>query len=116
MIQRSAVKFIHSLAEQFPAILILGPRQCGKTTLAKHYLRGEYFDLERPSDYEIFADNIEFAISQFKGPLIFDEAQMMPDLFPVLRSLIDQKRNQNGRFYVLGSVNPALIRNISESL
>ncbi len=48
MIKRLEVPLIHELAEQFPAILVLGPRQCGKTTLARHFLKGEYFDLEKP--------------------------------------------------------------------
>jgi predicted AAA+ superfamily ATPase len=116
MIKRQAEIIVRELAQQFPAVLILGPRQCGKTTLARHFLTGEYFDLERPSDQQIFADDIEFALRRFKAPLIFDEAQMLPDLFPVLKSMIDLDRQQNGRFYLLGSVNPVLIKHISESL
>ncbi|GAG26708.1 unnamed protein product, partial [marine sediment metagenome] len=49
-------------------------------------------------------------------PLIIDEAQTLPDLFPILRSLIDERRHRSGRFYLLGSVNPSLIKRISESL
>ena len=55
MLNRIAAPLIQELAEQFPAVLILGPRQCGKTTLAKGFLRGEYFDLEKPSDLQVFA-------------------------------------------------------------
>lgn len=116
MIKRKAEIIVRELAQQFPAVLILGPRQCGKTTLAKHFLTGEYFDLERPSDQQVFADDIEFALRRFKAPLIFDEAQMLPGLFPVLKSMIDLDRRQNGRFYLLGSVNPVLVKHISESL
>jgi len=116
MISRLAEKLIHELAEQFPVVLILGPRQCGKTTLAKHFLDGEYFDLERPADQDIFLDDIEFALNQFKHPLILDEAQTLPELFPVLRSLVDPNRQLNGRYFLLGSVNPSRIRQISESL
>lgn len=116
MIERFVLHLVNELADQFPAVLILGPRQCGKTTLAKHFLSGEYFDFEKPSDYEIFADNIEFSLSRFQEPLIFDEAQIMPELFPVLRSKIDDLRERCGRFYLLGSVNPELIKSISESL
>lgn len=116
MIKRLAESLVHELAEQFPAVLILGPRQCGKTTLARHFLKGEYFDLERPSDQQIFVDDIEFALRRFDGPLIIDEAQTLPELFPVLRSMIDENRQQNGRYYLLGSVNPALIKHIAESL
>ena len=107
---------VHELARQFPAVLILGPRQCGKTTLAKYFLKGEYFDLEKPSDQQIFLDDIEFALRRLQPPLIIDEAQTLPELFPVLRSMIDLDRQRTGSYYLLGSVNPALIKHISESL
>jgi hypothetical protein len=84
--------------------------------LAKHFLEGEYFDLERPSDQQVFVDDIEFALRRFETPLIIDEAQTLPELFPVLRSMIDLDRQQTGRYTLLGSVNPALIKHISESL
>ncbi len=97
-------------------MLIVGPRQCGKTTLARHFLQGTYFDLEKPSDYQVFSDDVELALSRLDEPLILDEAQVVPQLFSVLRSVIDQKRQRTGRFYLLGSVNPALVRQVSESL
>jgi predicted AAA+ superfamily ATPase len=116
MIDRFATVLVNKLAAQFPAVLILGSRQCGKTTLARYFLTGDYLDLEKPSDQQVFSDDIEFALRQFDGPLIIDEAQTLPDIFPVLRALIDEKRNQTGRYYLLGSVNPALIKEIAESL
>jgi predicted AAA+ superfamily ATPase len=64
MIRRFAQLLIRTFAEQFPAVLIVGPRQCGKTTLAQHFLQGTYFDLERPSDYQVFAGDIELAITR----------------------------------------------------
>ena len=116
MIRRFAQKLIETLARQFPAVMILGPRQCGKTTLARHFLQGNYFDLERPSDYQVFAGDLELALGRLDEPLILDEAQTVPQLFSVLRSVIDEKRDQSGRFYLLGSVSPALVRQVSESL
>jgi predicted AAA+ superfamily ATPase len=116
MIKRHAENMVKELSQQFPAVLILGPRQCGKTTLAKYFLEGEYFDLERPSDQQVFLDDIEFALTRLETPLIIDEAQTLPELFPVLRSMIDLDRQQSGRYYLLGSVNPVLIKHISESL
>jgi predicted AAA+ superfamily ATPase len=116
MIKRKAEIMVRELAQQFPAVLILGPRQCGKTTLAKHFLEGEYLDLEKPSDQQIFLDDIEFALRRLQLPLIIDEAQILPELFPVLRSMIDLDRQRTGSYDLLGSVNPALIKHISESL
>ncbi len=116
MIKREATLLINQLAEQFPAVLILGPRQCGKTTLAKHFLTGAYFDLEKPSDLQIFMGDIELSLQRVKGPMIIDEAQTLPELFPILRAQIDENRGQRGRYFLLGSVNPLLIKGISESL
>lgn len=116
MIARLSTTVLRKLAEQFPAILFLGPRQCGKTTLARSALRARYFDLEKHSDRQVFEGDPELAIRRLPGPIIFDEAQTMPALFSLLRSLIDEERERAGRFYLLGSVNPDLIRGISESL
>jgi uncharacterized protein len=116
MIPRNAEAPLKRLASQFPAVIMLGARQCGKTTLARHFVDGRYFDLEKPSDLQIFTGDIEYALRQLKGPLILDEAQTLPPLFPVLRALIDESRRSNGRFFLLGSVSPELVRNISETL
>ena len=92
MILRKAEWRLKTLADQFPALLVLGPRQCGKTTLAKHFVRGQYFDLEKPSHAQLFAGDIEFALRHIPEPLILDEAQVLPAVFPVIRSLIDEIR------------------------
>lgn len=116
MIRRSLEPRLHDLAREFPAILLLGPRQCGKTTLVRHFIDARYFDLERPSDSQVFASDAEYALQRLHGPLILDEAQALPELFPALRSLIDDARRKSGQYYLLGSVSPLLVKSISESL
>jgi predicted AAA+ superfamily ATPase len=105
---------------QFPAVGILGPRQCGKTTLAK-LIRKElgdkalYFDLEDPQDYSRFRDPA-LLLSQLQAKtIIIDEIQRMPELFAVLRSVIDKNRKP-GRFLLLGSASPEMVQGASESL
>ena len=115
MLNRRAETRLKELAGQFPAVLILGPRQCGKTTLVRGTVRGDYYDLERPSNLQIFLGDPELALKDRKCPVILDEAQALPSLFPVVRSLIDQDRRP-GRFFLLGSVNPDLVRGLSETL
>ena len=93
-----------SLLRQFPAVTVLGPRQIGKSTLAKWALPGfEYFDLEHPDHVERLRRDPVFALTQSRR-IILDEAQRMPELFPVLRSLIDQR--PGSRFVILGSASP----------
>jgi predicted AAA+ superfamily ATPase len=116
MIERMLTKQIERLAATFPAVMIVGARQCGKTTLAKHFVSGSYFDLERPSDYAVFEPDAELALTRLPEPLILDEAQRMPGLFSLLRSVIDENRDRKGRFFLLGSVSPELVRAASESL
>ena len=117
MLLRKARPQLRRLARQFPAVLLLGPRQCGKTTLAKSLVKGRYFDFEKPSDLQVFSGDIEYALRALAGSvLVLDEAQVLPPLFPVLRALIDENRRSRGRYFLLGSVSPDLLKNISESL
>ena len=101
----------------FPAVVILGARQCGKTTLTKkcrpNWL---YIDLEKPSDFNRVNSDPEFFLQQNPKNIIIDEAQLCPTLFEVLRGTIDEDRDQPGRFLITGSSSPELLKNISESL
>ena len=101
-----------------PVTALIGPRQCGKTTLARQFLQGgevHFFDLENPTDRFALEDPL-LALEQYQEDLvIIDEAQRMPQLFPVLRVLVDQNRKP-GRFLLLGSSTPHLRRQSAESL
>jgi uncharacterized protein len=100
-----------------PAVLLLGPRQCGKTTLAREYASrhgAAYFDLEAPAHRSRLAQPAT-ALEPLRGPVVIDEAQLQPELFPVLRVLAD-RRPLPARFLLLGSASPDLVRGISESL
>ncbi len=100
-----------------PIVALLGPRQCGKTTLARDVAaerESTYFDLESPADQKRL-ENPEFALGRLGGLVVIDEIQSRPDLFALLRVLAD-RRNEPTRFLILGSASPALIRGASESM
>lgn len=102
----------------FPAVGLVGPRQVGKTTLVKSLqLEKEslYLDLEKASDRAKLVDPELFLKSQSNKTVILDEIQLMPELFAELRSLIDEQR-EPGRFILLGSASPDLIRKSADSL
>lgn len=123
MINRLAQARIINLLQQFPAVAILGPRQVGKTTLAqniaKELLPAVYLDLEKPSDLAKLYE-AELYLNIQKGKLvIIDEIQRVPGLFQVLRSAIDERKQQGykvGQFLLLGSASLELLQQSSESL
>lgn len=107
---------LRALLRAFPAVLVTGPRQCGKSTLARHALAGwTHVDLERPLDLDGVQADVEGFLEANPRALVIDEAQRLPELFPALRHRIDQGRGR-GRFVLLGSASPALLRSVSESL
>lgn len=119
MIIRKRQSEVQFLLKHFPAVAIVGPRQCGKSTLAKFisqsYKDSVYLDLENPDDRAKLTEPTLF-LSQFRGKLVcMDEVQFMPEIFNVLRSLIDQE-NKNGQFLLLGSASPHLLQQSSETL
>jgi len=120
MIERRLQKEIIALLKQFPAVAILGARQVGKTTLAKQIAGLQkktslYLDLENPLDVRRLADPYTFLSDNKDKFIIIDEVQTIPSLFAVLRSIIDEDR-RNGRFILLGSASPQLVKGVSESL
>jgi uncharacterized protein len=121
MITRTLAQIeLTALLKQFPAVTMLGARQTGKTTLAKQAAlklgsKAIYFDLEKQSD-RLKLNDIETALAVHADKcVIIDEAQTMPELFTALRPLIDEKRKP-GRFLLLGSVSPHIVKGVSESL
>jgi len=106
-------KALSKLMAMFPVVAILGPRQCGKTTLARTLGANHYFDLENPQDAARL-DQPQLALEDLSGLIIIDEIQRMPDMFPLLRYLVDQQKKR--KFVILGSASRDLIRQSSESL
>jgi predicted AAA+ superfamily ATPase len=110
---------VKAALERFPATAVLGPRQCGKTSMAKALLGGHrdsiYLDLERPSDRRKLSDP-ELFFEHHRGQLVcLDEIQRAPELFPVLRSVLDSGGGP-GQVLLLGSASGDLLRQSSESL
>ena len=102
-----------------PVVALLGPRQCGKSTLATRIAEQRtdtvFLDLELPSDVRKLADPEAFFSLHSESLVVLDEIQRVPDLFSVMRALVD-RQERNGQFLVLGSASPELIRQGSETL
>ncbi|MBM4085718.1 MAG: ATP-binding protein [Planctomycetes bacterium] len=114
LVERAAERIIRERLKSFPAVGLVGPRQSGKTTLART-LSAVCFDLEQEGDrvrLELQWDEL----TKKEGLVVLDEAQAFPSVFPRVRAAIDADRRRNGRFLLLGSVSPSLMRAVSESL
>jgi uncharacterized protein len=108
---------LRSALKTSPAVALLGPRQCGKTTLARQLAaqsKSTYFDLENPIDLARLSEPLT-ALESLRGLIVIDEVQRHPDLFPILRVLLD-RRPIRARFLILGSASPQLLRQSSETL
>ncbi len=108
---------IEQLSANFPIIVILGVRQCGKSTLAKLVGDGwKYYDLENPNHLERITSDPVLFFRENNEHIIIDEAQLYPQLFSTLRGVVDERRESNGRFILTGSASFELMKNVSESL
>jgi hypothetical protein len=118
MIQRPTwLAAIRTALSRSRIVLLIGPRQCGKTTLAREFLPEDavgYFDLEDPVSLARLTEPMT-ALGSLAGLVVIDEVQRRPDLFPVLRVLADRK-GRDPRFLILGSASGDLLRQSSESL
>jgi predicted AAA+ superfamily ATPase len=118
MLPRSArLTALQAALARSPVVAMLGPRQCGKTTLARQLVSvqsANYFDLEDPISLARL-DQPLTALGELRGTVVIDEVQRRPELFPLLRVLADRP-DQPARFLILGSASPALLRQSSESL
>jgi len=114
VIPRLYARQVRDKLRKFPAVALLGARQCGKTTLARR-LGGAYFDMESDGS-RVRLDAEWDGLAAGERLVIIDEAQHAPEVFPRLRGTIDADRKRNGRFLLLGSISPALMENVSESL
>jgi len=118
MLLRNYIRTIKEGLAQFPALALLGPRQIGKSTMARSLVSGKkaiFLDLEVSSNRNRLSDPETFFREHREELVIIDEVQTMPDLFTALRPAIDEHRH-SGRFLLLGSASPSLVRGVSESL
>lgn len=122
MLKRQITDKLRATIAQVPAVVLLGARQVGKTTLAKAIVRDTpsvYLDLESPEDLLKLSDPVSYLSALADRLVVLDEMQRSPELFPVLRGLIDKNREQDrkgGQFLLLGSASMDLMRQSSESL
>ncbi len=118
IIRQTEIDQVKRLLKSNPVVALLGPRQCGKTTLSHQIIRqikGEahFFDCENPKDIQRLSDPLT-ALTDLKGIVVIDEVQRIPEIFPVLRVLADQAKNV--KYLILGSASPQLLQQSPETL
>jgi predicted AAA+ superfamily ATPase len=117
--RKREIKTLTGLIGRHPVVGIIGARQVGKTSLAREIIRRirkpvSYFDLENPEDLARLQDPM-LTLEALKGLVVIDEIQRFPELFPVIRVLVDRPKKPS-RFLILGSASPGLLRQSSETL
>ena len=117
-IERSIEPVIRRAAKEFPAIVLTGPRQSGKTTLLKHIFgdKYRYVSLEPPDIRMAATEDPRGFMEIYPPPVIFDEIQYVPDLLPYIKEKIDARRDRYGQFLITGSQNLLLVERVTESL
>jgi len=115
--ERSYESLVKEYLSFFPCVAVIGPRQCGKTTLLS-CLPDDWkaYDLEKQSDFQLLSHDVDLFFRLNPEKVAIDEVQLRPELFPALRVAIDSDRQKTGRFVITGSSSPKLVREVSESL
>jgi predicted AAA+ superfamily ATPase len=117
-IQRSIEPVLEAAAAEFPAVVLTGPRQSGKTTVLKRLFgeRYDYVSLEALDTRALAVEDPRAFLRMHKPPVILDEVQQAPDLLPYIQELIEERRDVHGQYVLSGSQNLLLLQQVSESL
>ena len=117
-IPRALEPVLRKAADQFPAVVLTGPRQAGKSTLLKHVFGADagYVSLEPPDVRMAAVADPRGFLATYPPPVIVDEVQYAPELLPYIKERIDERRSERGRYFLTGSQNLLLTQQVTESL